>query len=336
MMHKKQVLTILLFSALGIALLFPMNLEAASCKVLVVFSYHPEYVWQQEVKEGIDRILGKTCEMKYFSLDMKINHQNGPQKAKEAFKLYQKFKPDGVITVDDAAQDTFVVPYLKDKIKTPVVFCGVNRDAEDYGFPASNVTGVLERFHTRETISLLQQLVPNAKTIGFIMRGNDESTVGIFRQVKEEASGYSLKAIGFWAPVTYEEALETTRQLKGKADVLWVDHMEGLKDKNGRPYSNKELIKEMAALWGNSPTACGQEHTVRYDCLCTVVESGIEQGMTAAKMLMKAMNGTPVSEIPITRNYTGFKVINASVMKKLGLNPRPVILQGAKLVTNEE
>jgi ABC-type uncharacterized transport system substrate-binding protein len=299
-------------------------------------SYHDSYVWQQEERTGIEKVLGHVCELKYFNLDMKVNPKNGSQKAKEAFELYKQFRPDGVIVTDDAAQAAFVVPYLRDKVKTPVVFCGLNNDAEDYGFPASNVTGVLERFHTRETLSLLQQLVPNIKTIGFVMRGNEVSTIGIFEQIKEELPGYSLETVGFWTPVTYEEALETTRELKKKADALWVDHMEGLKDKNGRPYSNKELIKEMAEIWGNNPITCGQEHTVRYSCLCTVVESGVEQGMTASKMLLKARTGTPVSEIPVTRNYTGFKVINVTKMKNLGLNPRPVILQGAKLVTTEE
>lgn len=336
MENHKTSLESILFSLIGFLMLFPCSLEAASCKVLVVMSYHDNYVWQEEERAGIEKILRQKCEIKYFSLDMKVNPQNGTQKAKEAFALYQEFKPDGVITTDDAVQSAFVVPYLKDKVKTPVVFCGVNNEAEDYGFPASNVTGVLERFHTKESLALLQQLVPDAKSVAFMMRGNEVSTVGIFKQMKEEAAGYSLNAVGFWTPGTYEETLETVRELRTKADVLWVDHMEGIKDKDGKPYANKALIKKIAEIWGKKPVVCGQEHTVRYSCLCTVVESGVEQGMTAAKMLLKAMSGTPVSEIPITRNYTGFKVINATVMKNLELSPRPVILQGAKLVTTEE
>lgn len=310
--------------------------EAKSCRVLVVMSYHDSYVWQQEEKEGIEKVLGKHCDIRFFNLNMKVDPDRGRQKAQEAYELFQTFRPDGVIVTDDAAQAVFVVPYLRDKVTTPVVFCGVNRDAEEYGFPASNVTGVLERFHTKETIALMMQLIPSAKSVGFVMRGNEPSTVGIFRQMKEESRTYPLKVAGFWEPTSYEEALKVVEELKTQAEVLWVDHMEGLKDVHGRPYSNKELIKKMAEIWGNRPVICGQEHTVRYSCLLTVVESGVEQGMTAAKMLQKAMGGVPIEKIPVTRNYTGFKVINATVMEKLGLSPRPLILKGAKLVTTDE
>jgi ABC-type uncharacterized transport system substrate-binding protein len=118
--------------------------------------------------------------------------------------------------------------------------------------------------------------------------------------------------------------------------MIHVEQMEGIKDINGRPYTNKEVIRKIADLWGNKPLICGQASSVRYGCLCTVVESGVEQGSTGTKMLLQILSGTPLRQVPITRNYTGFKVINASVVKKLGLTPKPVLLRGAKLVTNED
>lgn len=309
--------------------------SAPSCKVLVVLSYHDEYAWQKEVRQGIDPVFAKKCEVRYFNLDTRNNPQGGPDRAREAFELYLQYRPHGVLAVDDAAQLHFVVPYLKNRVSTPIVFAGVNNEASAYGYPATNVTGVLERFHTRETIALFRQLVPGAKTIGFLQRGGEPSTRGTYGQMKAEADSYALKSIGFWEPTTYEEALQMAEEIKQRADVIHVEQVEGLKDKNGKPHSNKELIREIAERFESKPLICGQGSSVRYGCLCSVVESGEEQGRTGAKMLLRILNGTPVAQVPITRNYTGFKLINASVIKKLGLTPPPIVLRGAKLVTDE-
>ena len=48
-----------------------------------------------------------------------------------------------VIAVDDNAQKYVIVPYFKGT-SLPVVFAAVNWDASAYGYPADNVTGMLE------------------------------------------------------------------------------------------------------------------------------------------------------------------------------------------------
>ena len=132
---------------------FPQTGESSSFKVLVVMSYHESMPWVKEIKEGIDSEIEGVCDLKYFYMDTKRNIEGGPQKAKEAYAMYLDFRPDGVIAADDNAQSMFVVPYLKNKVKTPVVFCGVNHEPDTYGYPASNITGVLERDHIGESIA---------------------------------------------------------------------------------------------------------------------------------------------------------------------------------------
>ena len=91
-------------------------------------------------------------------MDTKVNIKDGPKKAKEAYALFQQIEPDGLITADDNAQRLFVLPYLKGRYTTPVMFCGVNSAAEQYGYPTSNVSGILERGHISESIAFAKQL----------------------------------------------------------------------------------------------------------------------------------------------------------------------------------
>jgi hypothetical protein len=50
--------------------------------------------------------------------------------------------------------------------------------------------------------------------------------------------------------------------------------------------------------------------------LCTVRDFGHEQGQVAAEMLQKAMSGTPLTELPITQNQFGQRILNKTVLKR--------------------
>ncbi len=303
-------------------------------KVLVVLSYEADLNWHKEMRKAIEAVLGPNSCINYFYMDTKRNLKAGPQKAKQAYALYRELQPDGVIAADDNAQAMFVVPYLKDKVKTPVMFCGVNATPEKYGYPASNVSGILERMHINESLALAKQLVPSIQTFSGIEK---ESPTGraYLETFQNEAGDFFLKPMDFKLPKNIGEAVEMTKALQKDSDLLFMGTMKGIPDKRGLPLTEKEAIKTVSNAFGK-PTFTNVAHGVRYGVLCAVVQRGWEQGETAARMLLKAMRGTPVSQIPITRNRTGKRIINVTVMKQLGIKPKPVVLRGVELVRTEE
>ena len=318
----------------GVIGLFPVTVRSSSFNVLVVMSYHESMPWVQEIREGIDFTIGDGCNLNYFYMDTKRDLVGGSQKAKEAYTCFQKLQYDGVIAVDDNAQSMFVVPYLKSKVKTPVVFCGVNQEPCIYGYPASNVTGVLERDHIGESIALIQLLDPSVKTIGYLMR-DTPTTKGVYRLIQQESSAYPAKSVAFKFPKNLQEALEMTEELNQKCDALLITGVDGLPDANGHCLRGKDVVNKIAEIF-RKPTTSPDIFNIKYGLLCAVSKTGQEQGVTAAKMLLKSMQGTPVSDIPITRNRYGKRVINVTVMKALGIKPRPIVLRGAELVRTED
>lgn len=319
--------------ALCMGWIFPGASQAKSFKVLVVMSYDETFPWVTETKEGIDSVLGSSCELKYFYMDTKRNPEGGEEKGKEAYKIYQEFQPDGVIAGDDDAQPFFVVPYLKEKVKTPVIFCGVNAAPEKYGYPASNVSGILERYHVAESIAFVQQVDPSLKTFGYIMK---ESSTGraALEQIQSEAASYPAKFIDFRLPNTLQETVAMTEELKKSCDILFTPTMQGITDDKGNPLSDKEVLPLIAKTFGK-PVIGGSGYNIKYGMLCGVIKTGQEQGRTASKMLLKAMEGAKVSDMPITRNQNGKRIINVTMMKKLGIKPNPVVLEGAELLKGE-
>jgi ABC-type uncharacterized transport system substrate-binding protein len=322
---------LIIFLTIGLLLIITISrVQASSCKILVVMSYEENNPWCKEIKEGIDSVLSSRCDIKYFYMDTKINFSGGTQKAKEAYELYKRFRPNGVIAADDNAQSMFVLPYLKDKVKTPVMFCAVNEKPEKYGYPASNISGILERNFISESIAFAKQLVPSINTVGFLAK-DSPSGRAILKQVEIESDAYLAKFAGFKLVKTIGETLEVLEDYNETSDALFVDATNGILDTDGRPLDNQQVTKIIAKFY-KKPLIGANDFHVKYDVLCAVVKSGQTQGRIAAEMLVKAMDGTPVSQIPIRVNKYGKRMVNVSVMQSLNIRPKRRAIIGAELI----
>ena len=138
-------------------------------KVLFIDSYHEGYAWSDGITNGIKSVVdGKGMNLKVVRMDTKRNASEDFKKeaALKMKAVIEDFKPDVVIASDDNASKYLIEPYFKGS-NLPFVFCGVNWDASGYGFPTSNVTGMIE---VTPVPQLLEQLKPYAKgnRIGFL------------------------------------------------------------------------------------------------------------------------------------------------------------------------
>ena len=152
-------------------------------KILIVHSYNSGYNWVSEYTNGLKDGFNKyglsnfNLVVKNFYMDAKRHPELLKQQGKKVYDLYRNFNPDIVIAADDPVQKFFVVPYLSNKVKIPIVFLGVNADPLAYGYPSNNVTGVLERINYLESLALVHMLVPDAKTYGIIVDNNTTTKV---------------------------------------------------------------------------------------------------------------------------------------------------------------
>ncbi|OMH25294.1 ABC transporter substrate-binding protein [Motiliproteus sp. MSK22-1] len=302
-------------------------------KVLVVMSYEEDFCWSKEIKEGIDSTLAKQSELTYFYMNTKTDLSGGAARAAEAYELYQKLKPDGVIAVDDNAQQLFVVPYLKAKVETPVMFCGVNAEPDEYGYPDINVSGVLERGHVKESISFLKQLMPSLSSVGFITN-NSSSGRAVLKQIKKDSDHYGVNICGLTEVNNRNDLFEAAKKLDSFCDAVYIESTEGILDQGGDTLSYQQVLTDFTSIFRGPILGANQYH-VAQGALAAVIKTGQEQGAKAASMLMRAMKGVPVAQLPITRNFKGRRVLNVSTMKALNLNPRPIIFRGTDFVRTQ-
>ena len=329
-----------LFATLGLACLGLACLglagtgaTAKDLKVLVVMSYEDNNPWVREIAEGIDGVLAPHADITYFYMNTKVDPAGATKRGEEAMALFRRLQPHGVITADDDAAAKFVVPFLRGQVPTPVIFNGVNAEAAAHGFPAVNVTGVLERAHVKESLAFIKQLVPAVQSACF-MTNNVPPGVSLRNQVEQEKNDYPVRAGKFHLVSNVAELNAAVAAMKGDCDALVVDSLEGIADAAGAPMNNIQVMKLLRAAHPG-PILAGNRYQVEQGAWAAVVKTGQEQGDTSAEMLLQAMRGTPVSSIPIVRNVRGQRVINVTAMEAAGIEIRPQVLRGATLVREQ-
>lgn len=144
-MKSRVRITALLVSLSFTSLVPNSPVSAGSGKCLYVSSYHQGYAWSDGVEQGLRRVLTGHCEIRQIDMDTKRNKSaEFKQSAALAVKQQiEEWQPDVVIVSDDNAAKYVVKQYYRDA-SIPFVFSGVNWTVKEYGFPYSNVTGIIE------------------------------------------------------------------------------------------------------------------------------------------------------------------------------------------------
>ena len=142
---------------------------------------------------------------------------------------------------------------------------------------------------------------------------------------------YLVKVVGFKLVKTIKETLAALKAYEMTSDALFIAATNGILDIDGRTLDNDQVTKTVAKFY-HKPLIGANDFHVRYGVLCAVVKSGNAQGRISAEMLLKAIKGSPIKQLPITENKYGKRMLNVTVMKDLGIKPKRRALVGTELV----
>lgn len=336
-MQRRRLACLCFAAVLAVALCRPGTLPAEETgkgkKLLVVMSYHEETAMERQIKNGIEELLPDAA-ITYFWLDTKNRLAEGPARAEEAYEIYRRLQPDAVIAANDNAQSLFVVPYLLGKVATPVIFTGVNNDAGKYGYPAENVSGVVEKKHYRESIGFAQIIEPAIQRIGVIYKDNQSNRMNV-AQILQEKSSYTVEEIDFTQVGTVRDVETAVHELSAKVDALLVLDLAGVLDQAGNPVEEAEVYGLVSRL-AKKPTIGAGEWEIKAGILCGVVKMDQEQGVLAAEMLREVWGGKNAGDIPLTENRNGLRFLNIATVKKLGIRLQPQALIGTKIIISRD
>ncbi|MDJ0780408.1 MAG: ABC transporter substrate binding protein [Desulfosarcinaceae bacterium] len=304
--------------------------ESKRKRALVLHSYHPEYVWVQEVNKGIVQGLleerfevEKNLKLDYFYMDTK-------RKTDEKWKLevaakakahVAATKPDVVIAVDDNAQK-YVVKELANG-GPPFIFLGVNADPMTYGYlrslevPGGQVTGSIERERFEQSIALLQRLVPGVRNLA-ILCDDGPTGIPIIARIEEKAAAMGLNIVAVKQTGSFSEWQRYVQEIQTQADALLVIVYHTLKDDAGAPV-HENTVLNWTITNSNLPDLGFWSWAVEGGLLCSEAISGFQQGHYAATVAAYVLLGQSPGEFPVDKPQRGEMCVNLARAKMLGI-----------------
>lgn len=287
---------------------------------LYVSSYHVGYHWNDAIEQGLEDSLDEACRLERFYMDTK-RHQGAAfaaTKGKEAFDLIDRLAPDVVIACDDNASKYLVQPYLKDAA-VPVVFCGVNWTVDAYGYPYSNVTGMVEVAPNREVVREAKAALGDIRSFAFV-------TADVPTQHKEVQR---LSLIAAREGLALQPFLARSMQAWTEAFKAAQSHdFVVLGNPVGIPDWDRETAKHLVEEETRVLTATFGVY-MRPFVVFAMSNVPEEQGEWAGQVAVSILKGRSPSEIPIVANQRWRLHVNPNLAAKLGFSLPERILRRA-------
>jgi ABC-type uncharacterized transport system substrate-binding protein len=328
---KKPVALLISLILLAVPLLGLAGLGCAKGppRLLLIYSYNPEYAWVADEDRGVAAVFqGKGYSVEKFYLDTK--RQTSPewfqQVAAAADQKIAEYKPDLVMVFDDNACNLVAKKYAGKDL--PFVFTGMNSDPAIYGFPAKNVTGVLERYDVTGAVDLLKKIAPSVKRAA-VLTDDSVTSQGIINDIK--ATNPSL-TMSYYTINDFEEWKATLNKLQTEVDAIGLFQYHTLTDQSqGISLSPQEVIAWTRAN-NRLPEFTFFDFAVNDGVLCGRVSSGYEQGKAGAAIAVRILAGENPADIAIEKPIQGISMINQTRAGELHLTIPAEVQSSATVV----
>lgn len=303
-------------------------------RVLLVNSYHFAFPWTRDIttsvasvfKVALDdqgQVAGGTnslVELAILYLDTKRNTDAdfARMAAEQAKEFIEKWQPQVLIISDDNAAKYLVAPYYNSG-RPPVVFCGINWSADEYGFAPEHVTGMLE-------VQLIDQLILQMRKYArggriAYLKG-DDSSARKESHFFEQLFGLALDKRFV---TTFAQWQQEYLQLQQEADMLLLGNVAALADWD--EIKAKQLIAEHTVI----PTGNWDKWMAPF-ALITLATRPSEHGEWAARQALNIINGVSPEDIPVAQNKKSGMYLNMTIARKLGITFPMELVNQAELV----
>ena len=303
-------------------------------KVLLVHSYHTGYPWVDAITQGAKRALAGShaeLEILYMDTKRKTSEEWKHQAGKRADDVVAEWQPDVVITADDNAQQYFAKNYAG-RVSPQFVFCGVNAKPEKYGYPASNITGVLERPHYAETLRQLQQLVPDAKRVA-LLSDDSPTSAGAIEFIKGQTA--PLELVSCDTPSSFADWQHAVRRCQDSADVIAIYTYHTVKRTGGDESMDPKEVMSWTVANSRIPIVGFLIVTVDDGALCGYLESGVEHGFRAGNIALELLGGKRAVDIPLVTALEGQSMLNMATARNLGIEVPQEVISDTEIVIGE-
>lgn len=313
-------------------------LPAVPTPVFVLHSYSQEYPWTRGQHQGFVQALNEDPSRAYALnveyLDTK-RVAYGPEYAdligKHLRDKYRGYRPAAVYVTDDNAL-SFALSHL-DKVfpGVPVFFSGVNNYDIRSRLDPARTTGVFEKKEIAPNLRLMRQIDPDIREIAIV--GDASET---YRAIESEIRHELRQRPDIRATFLSSSRIDDlVGRLKGRTErFVFLTTLGAMTDRDGRTLMLPETLAAIVHA-GRFVVFSMEDAYLQPGVLGGYVTSGPRQGGTAAQLLIRHLNGTPMSALsPIVASPNQYIVDEAELLKA-GL-ALPKDIQGQVTLVNRQ
>ena len=294
----------------------------AGKRILWVESYHEGFAWSDGVTRGVEKVLsGCGADVRVLRMDTKRNPSPlfAESSAREAMRVCEEFRPDVVMASEDNAQRYFVVPYLKGGT-TPVVACGINWDASEYGYPAPNVTAMVEVNLLGEARTMLRKFARGDRT-GYIAANTESERKNLKIYNARDFQGALQERL----VSRFDEFRAAFEDVQARSDMIIMGGNGGIE--GWEDAAAKEFLLQNTHI----PTGGFDDYLAPF-VIFTFAKDPEEQGEWMAATALRVLDGTSPAEIPMVENRRVRLVVNLELARAAGIVLPVSILKTATVI----
>ena len=289
-------------------------------RVLFISSYAYDWDSIPMQLEGITSVLGGKAKIDYIFMNTKrLSNDDAYAYTYDLAEKYiiEEGQYDAVLLGDDAALD-FAYEYRQMLFNgVPMVFCGINSlEKAESAVNDPLMTGVVEKFPIKETISLALQLYPDAKNVVAISdsTSSGEGSTKQFEQYENQFPELAFSVI--------DTSVFTRKRLTEKISTYGSDtillYLISSSDLDGNTYSMQESVERLCAA-ANIPIFKSDECGIGYGLIGGAVISYREMAGAAAQMALDILNGVNPSSIGV-REMPVYYLFDENVLGRFGIS----------------
>ncbi len=261
-------------------------------RILWIESYHEGFAWSDGIARGIEKILdGTGVELRVVHMDTKRHpsRSHAEKSAGDALNVLREFAPDVVMASDDNAQRYLVAPHLRGT-GIPVVGGAINWDAGEYGYPAPNMTCMVEVNLLEQAKSMLRAFGQGGR-FGYIAADSESERKNV--QIYN-ARSFQGKLQGLLVS-RFEDFPRAFSEVQARSDMLIMGGNGGIAGWDDAEARN--FLHEHTRI----PTGSFDDYLAPY-VIFTFAKEPEEQGEWMALTALRVLGGESPANIPMVEN----------------------------------
>lgn len=314
--------SLLIALAAAVAFTLPARAEDVTVAVTAIVEHPALDAARDGVKDALAAAGYKEGE------NLKFIYQSAQGNPATAAQIARQFAGEGpnVIVPISTPSAQAVVSSTRD---IPVVFTAVSDPlgaqlVKDMDKPGSNVTGLSDMSPVAEHVALIKEILPNAKSIGFLYNSGEANSVSLLAVLKTEAEKAGLTVVES-AATKSAEVQGAARALVGRADAIYVPTDNTIIS----ALEGAVAVAEEAKL----PLFTADTDSVARGSLAALGFNYYDVGKQTGDVVVRILKGENPGDIAVKVAAGSDLVINKKAAEKMGVTlPESVVKRATRVV----